>query len=303
MSVGDYWSTSTSTPTLDASLGGTSDVLQYAGQEQNGVTTIKFVRLLLTGDSKTDTSITEGQNSVIVAFQPSYDSLSYDHGSHRATLHLNFFTGTGLHACQLRLCFIVSVFCLGSAQDVVEVMQPSHGILMTLGWGVCVPTAVILARYFKHIGHRWFIGHVSLNVLGLLCILSGFILSFLMVTPFSFSTSVAAVHAYIGVITVSLGMLVQPILGWLADRMWDPERKEVPMFPDKLHSWAGRVSMALAWCEIATGLYVYGAATVWWAVCAAWLAILCLTTVVLEVRSRREKPEEEPVELRSYSAH
>lgn len=90
----DCYSTAATTPKPDASLTGTSDLRQYTGQEVNGETTLKFLRYLVTGDTTTDRTIAEGDNSVILAFHPSSDDVTMNHGENSATLVVNFLTGT-----------------------------------------------------------------------------------------------------------------------------------------------------------------------------------------------------------------
>jgi hypothetical protein len=49
----------------DTKLGGTDDILQYAGTEQEGVTTLEFSRLLNTGDQYDSTISPRGGNKII----------------------------------------------------------------------------------------------------------------------------------------------------------------------------------------------------------------------------------------------
>jgi hypothetical protein len=46
----------------------------------------------------------------------------------------------------------------------------------------------------------------------------------------------------------------QPFMGLLADRLFDPKRKKVPVFPDQVHWWIGRVVMVLAVVTIFLGI-------------------------------------------------
>ncbi len=61
--VGDFYSKSEVAPSQDVMTGGTNDILASAGSEVNGVTIVKFRRLLDTKDV-TDKQITEGPVNV-----------------------------------------------------------------------------------------------------------------------------------------------------------------------------------------------------------------------------------------------
>lgn len=61
VSMGDYWSISTVTPTADT----INNILGFTGSETAaGVTTIKFQRYLSTGDTLQDTVITAGKTII-----------------------------------------------------------------------------------------------------------------------------------------------------------------------------------------------------------------------------------------------
>lgn len=55
-----------------------------------------------------------------------------------------------------------------------------------------------------------------------------------------------------------IGSGIQPILGKVADYMYDPNRKSVPFFPDILHWILGWALIAFALVTILTGLLEYG---------------------------------------------
>jgi hypothetical protein len=63
----------------DTELGGTNDILEFAGSEQDGFTTIEFKRKLVTGD-KYDNPLSKGVNKIIWAYG-STDELSQKHTS------------------------------------------------------------------------------------------------------------------------------------------------------------------------------------------------------------------------------
>lgn len=61
----------------DMELGGTSDITEYGGSEEDGVTTIEFKRALDTGD-KYDTPLSQGTNKIIWSFGSS-DEITRKH--------------------------------------------------------------------------------------------------------------------------------------------------------------------------------------------------------------------------------
>jgi len=63
----------------DTNLGGTDDILEFAGKEEGGFTTIEFKRAMDTGD-KYDKPLVRGANKIIWAYGSS-DSLSGRHSN------------------------------------------------------------------------------------------------------------------------------------------------------------------------------------------------------------------------------
>jgi len=71
LTVRDYFRNSNTTsgqPSDDMSLGGTNDILSFNGSQANGISTINFVRNLVTPDSRWDHPITSGPQNWIWAF-------------------------------------------------------------------------------------------------------------------------------------------------------------------------------------------------------------------------------------------
>ena len=77
VSINDYNAFTEGTPSLDTSLGGTNDILNYAGTQSNGVTTIKFRRYLNTNDIHGRDYVIDPEDSLtlIFAYQSSTDDL------------------------------------------------------------------------------------------------------------------------------------------------------------------------------------------------------------------------------------
>jgi hypothetical protein len=58
-----------------------------------------------------------------------------------------------------------------------------HGFIMFFAWGVLPFFAIYIARYMKHLGHKWYLLHVAIMVLVLVLTLSSFILIVLYKPP------------------------------------------------------------------------------------------------------------------------
>ena len=58
-------------------------------------------------------------------------------------------------------------------------------------------------------------------------------------------------------LVVIAGTVVQPIIGVIADKMYNPSRAKVPVWPDQIHWWVGRGTSILAVVAIFLGIWVY----------------------------------------------
>ncbi|KAJ3109864.1 hypothetical protein HDU97_000094 [Phlyctochytrium planicorne] len=128
-----------------------------------------------------------------------------------------------------------------------------HGVLMFIAWGVAPFAGIFVARYLKdRLGIWWFRLHVFLmaGVCGGLTI-AGFLIKLLTKTPPHFKSP----HEIIG-LTIIVSLFVQSILGVVSDRLWSPDRPDVPWW-DKLHWWFGRLSFLLALANLFVGLDRY----------------------------------------------
>ncbi|KAJ9052472.1 hypothetical protein DSO57_1033749 [Entomophthora muscae] len=122
-----------------------------------------------------------------------------------------------------------------------------HGALMIIAWLVLPPISIFIARFLKdHLGVLWFKLHRGLFILvGLIAFSSIFLVYH------NQGAALSNPHAIIG----SLVMLLyvgQAILGYIIDKLWNPENPKAP-WHDKLHWWAGR-SISL----LALGNIIYG---------------------------------------------
>jgi hypothetical protein len=254
--VHDYTSSGQTTPSRDDS----DDVLAFAGSESGGKTVIKFRRLLKTGDSADkDASTTK---NCIVAFNLDSDNLLYHGSNQRSSLEVDLLTGI--------------------AEEVSEWMPATHGVMMATSWGLLIPIGIILARFFKHIGHAWFVLHTAVNTVAVALTLVAFIIAIVMAEEdFTQSRAVAATHAWFGLFVV-IGATLQIPVGVLADRLWSPDRVKTPIFPDIFHWWVGRITLALSSITVILGFFALEISIVWVIIFIIWILIVIGSFITLE---------------------
>jgi hypothetical protein len=216
----------------DESLGGTNDILKSAGISKDGFLNMKWTRKLNTGDSQ-DREIAQGTLDVTWAYHPSTKGVAQHLSTTRGTAKLDFFSGI-------------------AALDNGLALRQAHGSLMFIAWFVIIPIGSYIARYLKKYPW-WFNVHRIIQGFAMIAADAAFIIALTMVSV-HFDTP----HKIIGLIITIIGTS-QPIIGIMADKLFDPARKGTPIFPDKTHWILGWGSLALALVNIGLGLDAYGA--------------------------------------------
>jgi len=236
---------------VDVQIGGIDDIgTNFNGSIVNGVTQLKWRRLLDTKDTKSDIAIVPGPMQVIFAWHPTTGgpSIPQHLGNTRGIATIDFFAGTANVAN-------------------VEDKRKAHGSLMFIAWALLIPVAAWIGRYLK--SHPWwFNAHRLLNTTAILLTIVGFIIA----VDFSI-THFDTVHKIIGLIVVILG-ISQPVIGTVADKWFNPDRKRIPAFPDISHWVIGWVTICIALANIQIGLDAYGNAT---GLFIASILLSCLT--------------------------
>lgn len=145
---------------------------------------------------------------------------------------------------------------------------------MLLAWAILVPSGIVVARYFKHIGHAWYVAHASLQMVAMLISVASFAyvvynkypnISVLSTNP------VVVAHAVFGFTVVPVGAVVMPVLGKLADLYWRADRTSTPVFPDRIHWYLGRLLYVMALCNVIMGFLIYQ---------AVWLILVLIITLI-----------------------
>jgi hypothetical protein len=222
----------------NSNIGGTNDVLAFNGNYDSGtgLTTLKWRKKLDTGDTKGDIPFVEGTLDVTWGFHPSNPGPAIgQHGPQtKGNAKIDFFAGTG---------------------KVVDTqkLKLAHGYLMFLGWAIFIPVGSFIARFLKKFPW-WFNVHRILNGFAMLMTTAAFIIGVYMVDK---SNQFKDPHHQLGLAITILGTF-QPILGIMADKMFNPDRTSTPIFPDIIHWIFGWSAYLLGYVNIILGMRLYG---------------------------------------------
>eukprot|EP01121_Diplochlamys_sp_Union-15-3_P021948 TRINITY_DN9177_c0_g1_i1.p1 TRINITY_DN9177_c0_g1~~TRINITY_DN9177_c0_g1_i1.p1 ORF type:complete len:328 (+),score=28.82 TRINITY_DN9177_c0_g1_i1:249-1232(+) len=223
----------------DPTIGGVNNINISSGYQSDQYTQFSFQKLLDTGDIKGDWKIVPGNMRLVWAHGnikgASPNTFGY-HGEFRGELLINLFNG--------------------SSSNVVsnsDTFRQWHGGIMIFSYTICMTFGAFVARYLKNY-FWWFPLHILLQVTGVTGSLVGFGIAVYMTQGSHFSY----VHTWVGFGCLCMGLLA-PILGWLADLLWNPSREKTPWWPDKFHWWTARITILAAYVSIILGLLLYGA--------------------------------------------
>lgn len=186
---------------------------QYAFKDDNWLLT--FTRPLNPTNDGFKNTIMKGANSFIYAYSatgPASSDPAADFQIHssKGTFEYNVVTG-------------------GVTVDLLETI---HGYGLIILWIILTPISVILARYYKHIGHKWFIAHSGIQFI---TVTSTIVLGLLMENKYGWGFK--TIHEIIGVIVIIIGTL-QVCGGFFIHFSYDPSRSRIPI-RDKAHGIIG----------------------------------------------------------------
>lgn len=257
----DRWATDYSEPTTDAVQ---NFIGTPTGVEEGGTRTFTFKRALDTGDAAQDAVLGgDTAHAVMWAYHATSDDISDYHSANKGTVssdELDFFsTGSVIASSEFDWLHL-------------------HGFLMTIVWSVLFVLSMHVARYEKDLGHTWYVIHSSANYAGVLLALVAFIIAVMTV-----NAHFVSLHAILGLI-VTILMLVQPMLGVAANKMWKPERAKTPIFPDTIHAWLGRVLLLAGVVQIYLGLDFNAASAIVFVLFSVWIAMLVAFFVFSEIK-------------------
>lgn len=174
-----------------------------------------------------------------------------------------------------------------------DALIKAHAWLATIGWGVLVPSGIVMARSFKDRAPLWFHLHRAIQSLGFVMGTVALGLGFAAAEGWQ-ATGKAAVHRNLGVACTVLAfaqfsaIVFRPAKGQRLRRAWELS-----------HAWVGRAAAAVAIANIYYGmLHMWeGDLGVWpWACYTAVLAAIVCVSLVKDgsdwlKRRRGEKPQ------------
>jgi len=183
---------------------------------------------------------------IVFAMHPSSDSM-LEHGKENSGVaEIDFFTGE-----------------VAGGSFSTNDMRLTHAILMVLAWMIFAPAGIFIARF----GHKykwWFYVHIAIMVAAAVLCIVGLAIGIIMTSSdFKQTDRLILIHSFLGLFVTIGACAVQPILGFIADKMYDPNRKSIPVWPDKIHWLIGRYSYVAAAINILIGMlylalhYVY----------------------------------------------
>jgi len=221
-----------------SSIGGTNDIIAFNGNYDSGsgITTLKWRKKLDTGDTKGDIPFVPGTLDVSWGYNPDTPGPAIaQHGPQtKGNAKIDFFTGTGKVVNTRKL-------------------QLAHGYMMFIGWAIFIPVGSFIARFLKKFPW-WFNVHRILNGFAMLMTTAAFIIGVYMVPT---SNQFKDPHHQLGLAITILGTF-QPVLGILADKMFNPDRTSTPIFPDIIHWTFGWSAYLLGYANIILGMRLYG---------------------------------------------
>jgi hypothetical protein len=254
-SVGDFVSSSDNDGFDDPQAQTPSGLIATSGFSDpvTSTTTFSFTRKLVSGIPG-DIDFAAGMVEVIWARgQKNQTTLAYHGPGNAGSFRLNFFSGAA-----------------APVNSGIGWMVQLHAVLMVSAFIVLMPFGIFVATYLKAFWW-WFPLHVMVMSIALLTALGAFIIALLMTVGGHFLSW----HAKIGLATLCLSSIA-PVLGVLADRLWDPDRKGPPLWPDVIHWWTGRLSVAGAATAIMFAVAMLGFSPVLYAAFGGVLACYLL---------------------------
>jgi hypothetical protein len=173
----------------DTNQGGTDDILEFGGSENNGWTRIEFKRLLATGDNKDQNIPNDGKIEIIWA-TGNGDNFNDQHNQ-RGAGTINLATGE-------------------AEEDDIPVLWPFHAILMVLGF-IFMLKAIIIAHFLRK-ENWWLKAHKTINSLAVIFALLGLSMAVYMVTEAE-TGHFRVPHAFLGIVTI-IFVIISPSLGF-----------------------------------------------------------------------------------------
>lgn len=142
----------------------------------------------------------------------------------------------------------------GGGRNLVRVYT-IHGILMIVGWGLLLPSGILIAKFGKHRKNAWwFKMHIALQPIGLIVSVIGWAIALVNFTTLEGGPGITFTHAVAGTITMALALL-QALNGIF--RPHNPPKEEdkstIRIVWEHVHRGVGWVALLLSIVTIGIG--------------------------------------------------
>lgn len=161
----DAWSIGFMPPQSDSDQGGENNILEYAGEEKDGTTTVIFKRKVDTGDAF-DRSFKEVEQDIVFAFGEDDGLPPGGHGPccrGKTTIH---WLGTTEAPSKASSVWIPS-----------PKLKNAHAWMMTMAWALFAILGLTVSQIGRHWKH-WQIIHISLEITAVVFTILGELLAF-----------------------------------------------------------------------------------------------------------------------------
>ncbi len=159
-----------------------------------------------------------------------------------------------------------------------DTMKNAHMWTAAISWGVLIPLAVLMSRYFKPHTTKWFIIHRATAITGFLLAIVALILGFEANNGWDTDKPV---HRDLGIACTVLGLVQMFAVINKFRPAPDHKHRKYWFFG---HAWIGRTAVILAIANIYYGIINVGELGTWaWAAYTAVLGAIVLVGLVMEV--------------------
>ncbi|KAL8516503.1 hypothetical protein ACS0TY_014954 [Phlomoides rotata] len=155
-------------------------------------------------------------------------------------------------------------------------LRRSHGLLNMFGWAILLPIGAMVARYMRKWDPLWFYSHAAIQTSGFILGLSGVVCGLILDNRIKANVSK---HKALGIIIFTLGCL--QILALL---IRPDKAAKVRKYWNWYHFGVGRILILLASINVFYGIHLGGAGSSWNVGFAAFLVIIFIITLIMELR-------------------